>query len=50
MLMWSEIAISEPGPTSPLSDPAALVTSSASAPAALSARTGPRIAPGSPPS
>ena len=48
--MWSLIAISEPGPTSGSSDPAALVTNSASAPAAFSARTGPRIAPGSPPS
>ena len=48
--MWSLIAISEPGPTSGLSDPAALVTNSASAPAAFSARTGPRMAPGSPPS
>src|SRR4051812_12080971 len=42
MLMWSAIAISEPGGDSTRSDPAALVTSSASAPACLSARTGAR--------
>ena len=48
--MWSAIAISRPGPTSGLSEPAALVTNSASAPSAFSVRTGPRIAPGSPPS
>ena len=50
MLMWSAIAISDPGGDSGRSEPAALVASSAAAPARRSARTGARIAPGSPPS
>ena len=40
MLMWSEIAIRPPGPTSARSEPAALVSRSVSAPSAFSVRTG----------
>src|ERR1700759_5231961 len=50
MLMWSTIAISDPGPTAGRSDPAALVSTRISAPAARRARTGVRSASGSPPS
>ena len=46
--MWSEIAISLPGPTSAFSEPAALVTSSASAPSSFSVRIGTRIPVASP--
>ena len=45
-LMWSEIAISRPGPTSGRSEPAALVSTRTSAPAAASARTGRDARPG----
>ena len=50
MLMWSVIAISRPGPTSGRSDPAALVSTRISVPAARTARTGTRSASTSPPS
>ena len=50
MLMWSVIAISDPGPTSRRSDPAAFVSTSTDAPAARSARTGARSGSTEPPS
>ena len=42
--MWSLMQTSEPGPASGRSEPAALVSSSASAPSAFSIRTGVVIA------
>ena len=50
MLMWSEIAISDPGPFSGRSDPAAFVAKSASAPARRSERTAAAMPVGGPPS
>jgi hypothetical protein len=49
-LMWSVIAMSDPGMTSGRSEPAAFVSTMISAPAARSARTGVRMRSLSPPS
>ena len=49
-LMWSVIAIRLPGPTSGRSEPAALVWTRISAPAAFSQRTGVRSSSIGPPS
>ena len=45
--MWSDSATRLPGPTSERSEPAAFVSTSSSAPSALSVRTGVVIAPAS---